>query len=99
MTTPQVTDRQFVVRFLGIFLAFGVAISVGILLGGTQHEKDQLLMIIGPPIALVFFLWSLVPYSLWLGLLAAFAVWVFFSILGHVVRAAVHEALQERERR
>lgn len=99
LAQPTVTNRQFVIRFFGIFALFGLAISVGVLLGDNQQAKDQLLTVIGPPIALVFFLWSLASPLIWWGLLAIFGLWLFFGILQQMIRAAVHQALQERDRR
>jgi hypothetical protein len=99
MTPTTVTNREFVIRFLGIFAVFGLAISIGTLLGHDQHAKDQLLTLIGPPIGLAFFVVSLVPDFVWWGLLALVGLWLFVGLLQQMIRAAVHQALQERDRR
>src|ERR1041385_3358517 len=100
--TP-VSDKAFVFRFFGIFGGIGGLLVAATWLRaawtGDRREWDRLMELIGPIVGVVFFVLSLIPPSVWWGVLAAFAVWVFFSILQQVVRAAVHEPLQERERR
>lgn len=103
LKAPQISDKEFVVRFFGIFLGIGVLLVgmtwLRIVWKGDSQDWDRLMTLIGPLVAVVFFAFSIVPPGAWWVLLAMFGAWLFFGILQQTVRTAVREALRDRERR